>query len=111
MSRGLHTRRKTTSPLRNVVLGSLLVTAAVVAGVSGVATPRASASGTVAPLAAPPCPAGDSCVSIPCSTGDCPTVEAGPTTGIQETPAPQYAFVNLYGYPVGDAPGVWLCTD
>ncbi len=111
MSHGLHARRKTTSPLRNVVLGSMLIAAAVVTGVSGIATPRASASGAAAVLAPPPCPAGDSCVSIPCSTGTCPTVQAGPTTGIQETPAPEYVFVNLYGYPVGDAPGVWLCTD
>jgi hypothetical protein len=111
MSQGLHARKKARLPLRNVVLGSLLVAAAVVAGVSGVATPRASASGGTAPVAPPPCPAGDSCVSIPCSTGVCPTVQAGPTTGIQENPAPEYVFVNLYGYPSGDAPGVWLCSD
>ena len=98
--------------LKNAVLAFLMVSAAVVSGLALASNPRAEAASSVsaANTAAPPCPTGDSCVTLPCSTGTCPTVQAGPTHDLGTNPA-QYAFVKLYNFPPGDEPEIAECTD
>jgi uncharacterized membrane protein YgcG len=108
MIRGRHSKGQ--NPLSvKVLLGSVVVAAAIVSGVVG-ANPHASAQSAASATPPPPCPTGYTCISTPCSTGSCPTVQAGPTKDLGVDP-PQYAFVDLYDFPPGDAPGVWLCAD
>jgi hypothetical protein len=107
MNRGRH--QKTVNPSSvKLLLGATIVAAAVMSGVAGASARSAQAASAAIP--APPCPTRYSCQSVPCSTGSCPTVEAGPTQDLGTNPA-QYAFVDLYDYPSGDSPGVWLCAD
>ncbi len=113
MARGLHEKSKTSVSLKCAALGLAMLSAAVVSGVTSAATPRTAAAASPTPsasTAAPPCPAGFTCVTIPCSTGTCPTVEAGPTSDLGTNPA-QFAFVRLYDFPPGDEPEIALCTD
>ena len=96
---------------RNAALGLVIVSAAVVAGVASAATPHAAAAATPsASTDAPPCPGGYTCITLPCSTGTCPTVEAGPTSDLGTNPQ-QYAFFDLYDFPPGDEPEIALCSD
>ncbi len=123
MARGLHTisrRRRMSSKQMsvkrasfNAALGLLMFSAAVVSGVASTASSHAAAASGAVPSAstpAPPCPGGYRCVTLPCTTGSCPTVEAGPTSDLGTNPA-QYAFVKLYNFPAGDSPEIALCTD
>ncbi|MGO9341981.1 MAG: hypothetical protein ACLP6E_05615 [Acidimicrobiales bacterium] len=119
MARGLHEKSKThektktTVSLKSAALGLTMLSALVIAGVTSAATPRTAAAAQPtqsASTAAPPCPTGYSCVTIPCSTGTCPTVEAGPTSDLGTNPA-QYAFIDLYDFPAGDSPEIALCAD
>jgi hypothetical protein len=117
MARGLHEKphqtSKRTAPLKCAALGLTMLSAVVIAGVTSAAIPRAAAAAQAVqsvPTSAPPCPTGYTCVTIPCSTGTCPTVEAGPTSDLGTNPA-QYAFVDLYDFPAGDAPEIALCAD
>ncbi len=117
MARGLHEKARQKSkrsvPLKCAALGLTMLSAAVIAGFTSAAIPRAAAAAQTvqsAPSAAPPCPTGYRCVTIPCSTGTCPTIEAGPTSDLGTNPA-QYAFVDLYNFPPGDAPEIALCAD
>jgi len=71
----------------------------------------APASATTGRTAAPPCQQGYTCVTIPCATAPCPTVEAGPTANLGASGGSQYVFVDLYDFPAGDAPSVWYCAD
>jgi hypothetical protein len=100
------------SSFKNASLGLLLGVAVVIAGVVALSGPNASAAqGTkVAQTPAPACPTGDSCVTIPCSSGTCPTIEAAPTSDIGISPT-QSVFINLYNFPPGDQPAIWLCAD
>jgi hypothetical protein len=127
MPRGMHTAKalrrneSVTSPapespkrwaFKNAALGVLMGSAVVLTGVvgmSGQSSPAAAAS-TPVQTPAPPCPTGYSCVTIPCSTGTCPTIEAGPTSNIGTNPT-QYVFIDLYNFPAGDSPAIWLCAD
>ena len=96
---------------KSAALGLVMVAAAVVGGVTSASAPHAAAALTPASsVAAPPCPTGYTCVTLPCGTGTCPTVEAGPTSDLGTDPA-QYAFVKLYGFPSGDSPEIALCAD
>lgn len=96
---------------KSAALGLVMVAAAVVGGVTSASAPRAAAaSNPASSVAAPPCPAVYTCVTLPCATGTCPTVEAGPTSDLGTNPA-QYAFVKLYDFPAGDSPEIALCAD
>jgi len=118
MSRGLNATKRLeprepgrSRPSVDLFLGLLMVAAVLTA--IGVVVPSLGASALVKPAAqssAPPCPTGDSCVTIPCSTGACPTVEAGPTSNVGTNPE-QYMFVYLYDFPAGDSPEIDICTD
>src|ERR1700722_10534143 len=106
------------SSFKNAALGALMVTAVIISGAvalsaqgvsAAAATNTASTNTTETP--APPCPpTGYSCVTIPCATGTCPTVEAGPTKDLGTNPE-QYVFIYLYNFPAGDSPAIWLCAD
>ena len=131
MPRGMHTAKalrrneSVTNPTRqeskrwafkNAALGVLMGSAVVLTGVVGLSGQSVSAAASskatpkTAQTPAPPCPSGYTCVTIPCSTGTCPTVEAGPTSDIGTNPE-QYVFVDLYNFPAGDSPAVWVCAD
>jgi len=119
MTRGLHCAKKTRThtkkggtgmSIKNASLGLLMVAAATISGLTLSAAPHASAATAAADASAPPCPAGYTCVVLPCSSSACPTIEAGPTSDIGTDPA-QYVFVNLYDFPSGDAPEITLCAD
>ena len=79
----------------------LLVAAVTMAVEAGHVAPASAATGHTA---APPCQQGYTCVSIPCATAPCPTVEAGPTSNLGASGGSQYVFVDLYDFPPGDAP-------
>src|SRR5579872_6979968 len=88
-------------------LCALLLAAAVVVSTA----PSVPASAATAHATAPPsCPQGYSCVTIPCATAPCPTVQAGPTTNLGATGSSQFVFVNLYDFPAADTPVVWYCS-
>jgi hypothetical protein len=75
-------------------------------------TPSVPASAATAhDTSAPPCQNGYTCVTIPCATSPCPTVEAGPTSNLAATGSAQYVFVDLYDFPAADTPVVWYCAD
>jgi hypothetical protein len=97
---------------KNAALGLLMVAALIISGVAALSaqTGSAAAASKSVQTPAPPCPSGDSCVTIPCATGPCPTVEAGPTSDIGVNPE-QYVFIYLYDFPAGDSPAIWLCAD
>ena len=114
MSRGLHEAPRSSGiSFKSAALGLVMVAAAVVGGVTSTSAPRAAAAAPAIPsasTAAAPCPTGYTCVTLPCATGTCPTVEAGPTSDLGTNPA-QYAFVKLYDFPPGDSPEIALCAD
>jgi hypothetical protein len=123
MAEGLHTRatrrrasaetrtsRRTMGWVKGVLLSVLVVLAVSVAAFTIAPTARASAASSGTDTPPPPCPAGYTCTTIPCSTSNCPVVQIGPTTNISVDPQ-QYAFVDLYDFPAGDAPEVLLCAD
>jgi hypothetical protein len=89
---------------------ALLAGAALVA-VSFNSPAPASAATAPSATAAPPCPDAYTCVTIPCATSPCPTVEAGPTANLGATGSAQYVFVDLYDFPAADTPVVWYCAD
>ena len=88
---------------------ALLLAAVTVAVEVGQVAPASAGTGQI--VEAPPCPQGYSCVTIPCAGNPCPTVEAGPTSNLGASGGAQYVFINLYDFPVGDAPAVWYCAD
>jgi hypothetical protein len=91
------------------VTSLMLVLGAVTVGVAvGPVAPASAVTGQGVP---PPCPQGYSCVTIPCASSPCPTVEAGPTSNLGASGGSQYVFVDLYDFPAGDAPAVWYCAD
>ena len=82
-------------------------------GSTSAATPRAAAAAEPASQHRPPrhrAPPVTPASRIPCTTGTCPTVEAGPTSDLGTNPA-QYAFIDLYDFPAGDSPEIALCAD
>jgi PBP superfamily domain len=103
-------RTKKGFSLSTLFLALLIIAGVSMAGFAVAPTPRASAATATTDTPPPPCPAGYTCVSIPCSSSQCPTIEAGPTSDISSNPQ-QYAFVNLYDFPAGDTPEVLLCAD
>jgi hypothetical protein len=99
------------------LLAAAMIVATVIAGVSIVPSANAQAATaatktktTTAVTAAPPCPSDYTCVTIPCSSSACPTVEAGPTANLGTDPA-QYVFIRLYQFPAGDTPEIALCAN
>ena len=65
--------------------------------VSAAAATNAAYQSTQTP--APPCPTGYSCVTIPCATGTCPTVEAGPTKDIGTNPSSTCSSISITSLP------------
>ncbi|MFZ0667956.1 MAG: hypothetical protein WAM97_19575 [Acidimicrobiales bacterium] len=106
-ARGNRTKRFSLSSL---LLALLIVAGVLMAGFAVAPTARASAATTAAATPPPPCPTGYTCVTIPCSSSQCPTIEAGPTSDISSNPQ-QYAFVDLYDFPADDTPEILLCAD
>ena len=115
------TRHTTSTPkkpqLKTALLAATMIAATVIAGVSvfqssnaQAAAPAKKTTATTTETAPPPCPSEYKCVTIPCATSACPTVEAGPTANLGTNPA-QYVFIKLYQFPAGDTPEIALCAN
>jgi hypothetical protein len=84
-----------------LALGMVFTSSAAAASIS----PRAVEGG---PGTAFPCPTGETCVSLPCSTSACPTVEAAPTSNLGSD---QWVYLNFVNFPKGNVLEVDYCSN